>query len=68
MDFEIHTFPIIEDMVAVNEAFQNNWKLLQGYSSETSGGLLVSLPAANAQVRRSGITVAIPLLHLEIYI
>mmetsp|Transcript_11207 Transcript_11207/g.29555 ORF Transcript_11207/g.29555 Transcript_11207/m.29555 type:complete len:129 (-) Transcript_11207:199-585(-) len=45
--FEIHTLPIIRKMKEVNSKF--NFKLTDGYSAETSGGLLVALPAANAQ-------------------
>ncbi|RHY34218.1 hypothetical protein DYB32_001877 [Aphanomyces invadans] len=49
VDFELHTLPIIKDMLEINAAFNNNWRLPQGYSSETSGGLLVTLPAENAE-------------------
>ncbi|KNC50705.1 selenide, water dikinase [Thecamonas trahens ATCC 50062] len=42
----IHTLPVIENMPAVNDKF--NFKLLDGWSSETSGGLLVALPSADA--------------------
>ncbi|ETV88916.1 selenide, water dikinase [Aphanomyces astaci] len=49
VDLELHTLPIIKDMLEINAAFNNNWRLPQGYSSETSGGLLVTLPRQNAQ-------------------
>ncbi|RHY64465.1 hypothetical protein DYB30_000506 [Aphanomyces astaci] len=49
VDLELHTLPIIKDMLEINAAFNNNWRLPQGYSSETSGGLLVTLPHQNAQ-------------------
>lgn len=42
VSFEIHTLPVIKGMVAVNEKF--DFRLLEGYSAETSGGLLVALP------------------------
>jgi len=45
--FELHTLPIIAHMRRVDDAVQL-FKLLQGFSAETSGGLLVALPAANA--------------------
>lgn len=41
--FSINTLPIIENMDKVNAKF--NFKLLQGFSAETSGGLLVALPS-----------------------
>eukprot|EP00808_Paulinella_micropora_P000461 g35936.t1 len=47
VSLEIHSLPIIKDMTAVNEKFP--FKLLQGYSAETSGGLLVCLPADKAE-------------------
>jgi hypothetical protein len=50
VDFEIHTLPIIKNMVKVNKAIGNSFKLLDGYAAETSGGLLLCLPAENADV------------------
>lgn len=47
VSFNIHTLPIIEhmDRVACTVAGRGlNFKLREGYSAETSGGLLVSLP------------------------
>ncbi|KDO28193.1 selenide [Saprolegnia parasitica CBS 223.65] len=49
VDFELHTLPVIKDMLAVNEAFNGQWRLELGFSSETSGGLLVSIDADRAQ-------------------
>lgn len=43
VDFVIHTLPILANMVAVYKACGINFKLLDGYSAETSGGLLVCL-------------------------
>eukprot|EP00052_Salpingoeca_macrocollata_P016745 m.135221 g.135221 ORF g.135221 m.135221 type:complete len:309 (+) comp20157_c1_seq1:228-1154(+) len=46
VDFVVHTLPIIKGMIAVNEKF--NFKLLEGFSAETSGGLLIAMPKAAA--------------------
>ncbi|KAF4323073.1 hypothetical protein BBO99_00003526 [Phytophthora kernoviae] len=46
--FELHTLPIIKNMTKVNEAIGNSFKLLDGFAAETSGGLLLCLPAENA--------------------
>lgn len=48
VDIEIHTLPIIKKMAAVDDAVRL-FKLCQGYSAETSGGLMVCLPAEHAQ-------------------
>ncbi|KAF1778529.1 PurM-like, N-terminal domain [Phytophthora cactorum] len=48
VSFELHTLPIIKNMVKVNEAIGNSFKLLDGFAAETSGGLLLCLPAGNA--------------------
>lgn len=48
VDFEIHTLPIIEHMVKVNDAIGNSFKLLDGFAAETSGGLLLCLPTEHA--------------------
>ncbi|GAB9466550.1 hypothetical protein Gpo141_00003922 [Globisporangium polare] len=48
VDFEIHTLPIIQHMVKVNDAIGNSFKLLDGFAAETSGGLLLCLPAEHA--------------------
>jgi len=47
VNFEIHTLPIIRHMKEVNEKVSYN--LLEGRSAETSGGLLVCLPADKAE-------------------
>ena len=41
--FRIHTLPIIRNMVGVARAVGNMFQLVQGYSAETSGGLLMTL-------------------------
>lgn len=45
---ELHTLPCIANMSAVEDA-AFDFKLKKGYSAETSGGLLVCLPEANAR-------------------
>ena len=49
VDFELHTLPIIKHMAAVDDACDKMFKLVEGYSAETSGGLLLALPECNAQ-------------------
>lgn len=49
IDFEIHTLPIIRNVKEIAEILGRNTKLAAGKAVETSGGLLVSLPAANAK-------------------
>jgi selenide,water dikinase len=46
--FELHTLPLIAGSKAVDEQVFN-FRLTVGYSAETSGGLLVSLPADQAE-------------------
>lgn len=48
LDFVIDTLPIIKNMIKVETAMGNMFKLLKGYSAETSGGLLVILPSEDA--------------------
>uniref|UniRef100_A0A7S4IDY6 Selenide, water dikinase n=1 Tax=Vannella robusta TaxID=1487602 RepID=A0A7S4IDY6_9EUKA len=48
MNIEIHTLPIIKKMAEVEKQVKL-FKLMEGFSAETSGGLLVCLPEANAQ-------------------
>jgi selenide,water dikinase len=43
LHFKLHTLPIIKHMKAVDEHV-NVFKLMQGLSAETSGGLLICLP------------------------
>lgn len=45
---ELHTLPLIAGTKAVNDKVFN-FRLTVGYSAETSGGLLVSLPADQAE-------------------
>lgn len=47
VDLEIDVLPIIRNMAAVDRKV-NIWSLLRGFSSETSGGLLVCLPSLEA--------------------
>lgn len=49
IDFEIHTLPIIRNVLEIAEILGRTAKLLAGKAVETSGGLLVSLPSANAK-------------------
>lgn len=48
---ELHTLPMIAGMAAVSRAHRDDsvFKLLQGYSAETSGGLLMIVAADQAQ-------------------
>uniref|UniRef100_A0AAY4B593 selenide, water dikinase n=2 Tax=Denticeps clupeoides TaxID=299321 RepID=A0AAY4B593_9TELE len=46
--FVIHNLPIIAKMAAISKACGNMFGLLQGTSSETSGGLLICLPREQA--------------------
>lgn len=48
VQFNIHTLPIIKKMVEIDKVFKR-WRLEEGFSAETSGGLLVILPAQDAQ-------------------
>ena len=48
MDIEIHTLPIFRHLAAVDQRMQM-FSLLQGTSAETSGGLMLCLPADRAQ-------------------
>ena len=47
VDFELHTLPIIKDMSTV-ASVATGFNLLDGLSAETSGGLLIALPADKA--------------------
>jgi len=49
VDFIIHTLPIIENMTEVYKHCGINFKLLDGYSAETSGGLFICLPKDKAE-------------------
>lgn len=48
VSFVIHNLPIIAKMAAISKAGGNLFGLLQGRSSETSGGLLICLPREQA--------------------
>ena len=56
VDFEIHTLPIIANMTNVYRKCGINFKLLEGYSSETSGQYLVVSPAGNNRFKVSGLS------------
>lgn len=45
----VHTLPILANMVKVFKACGIDFKLLEGFSAETSGGLLVCLSRDNAE-------------------
>ena len=45
----LHTLPIIKGMVGIAKTMGNMFQLLQGYSAETSGGLLMSISAERAK-------------------
>lgn len=48
VQFEIHTLPVIKDMKKIDEKI-TFFSLMKGYSAETSGGLLIGLPADKAE-------------------
>merc|ERR1711862_804909 len=48
VSFTIHTLPIIKNMVKVAKSVGNMFQLLQGYSAETSGGLLLAINKESA--------------------
>ena len=45
---ELHTLPFIKKTPIVNDEIFN-FRLMVGYSAETSGGLMISMPADKAQ-------------------
>ena len=47
---ELHTLPIIAMMDVIDTHLGGMFQLLQGRSAETSGGLMVILPADSAEV------------------
>ncbi|RUP47302.1 Selenide, water dikinase [Jimgerdemannia flammicorona] len=47
VSFEFHTLPLIKHMHAVNAIA--SFRLMEGRSAETSGGLLIAIPADKAQ-------------------
>lgn len=46
--FVIHNLPVITNMQNVAKTCGNTFQLLQGYSAETSGGLLIAFPREQA--------------------
>jgi len=48
VNFELHTLPIIRSMKEVDDKVQM-FKLMNGFSAETSGGLFICLPADKAE-------------------
>jgi len=49
VDFTLHTLPILANMTKIARAAGNMFQLLQGYSAETSGGLLITMPSETAE-------------------
>jgi len=49
VEMVLHTLPIIKGMVGIANTMGNMFQLLQGYSAETSGGLLMAISPANAK-------------------
>lgn len=47
--FVLHTLPFIGITQKVSRHYAGRFKLLDGYSAETSGGLLISIPAETAE-------------------
>jgi len=49
VSFTIHTLPIITNMVKISKKVGNMFQLMQGYSAETSGGLLMAISKEGAE-------------------
>lgn len=49
VDIELHTLPVLAGMARADAAVDGMFKLVEGLSAETSGGLMLCLPEANAQ-------------------
>lgn len=49
VDIELHTLPVLAGMAQVDTACAGMFKLCEGYSAETSGGLMLCIPKENAQ-------------------
>jgi len=47
VQFKLHTLPILKGMRAIGEQ-ATFFRLLEGYSAETSGGLLIAMPHKQA--------------------
>jgi selenide, water dikinase len=56
--FVIHTLPVLARMAACDAALGHNWRLAQGLSAETSGGLLVALPPEQAAAYAAAVAAA----------
>lgn len=48
VDMVLHTLPVIKGMVGIARTMGNMFQLLQGYSAETSGGLLMAMSPEGA--------------------
>jgi len=51
VNYKIHSLPIIGGLEHINNQVMN-FRLLDGFSAETSGGLLIMIPASNADAYR----------------
>ena len=49
VDFTLHALPIISNMVKIAKGVGNMFQLMQGYSAETSGGLLMAISKEGAE-------------------
>merc|ERR1712168_8593 len=49
VSFTIHTLPIITNMVKIAKGVGNMFQLMQGFSAETSGGLLMAISKEGAE-------------------
>jgi selenide, water dikinase len=49
VDFEIDTLPVLKKMTKIDESLNSMFKLKQGYSAETSGGLFICMSKENAE-------------------
>jgi selenide,water dikinase len=49
VDFTLHTLPIISNMLKIAKGVGNMFQLMQGYSAETSGGLLMAISKEGAE-------------------
>jgi len=49
VSFTIHTMPIITNMLKIAKKVGNMFQLMQGYSAETSGGLLMAISKEGAE-------------------
>jgi len=49
VNFTVHTLPIISNMVKIAKELGNMFQLMQGFSAETSGGLLMAISKEGAE-------------------